>query len=971
MKLLNKILNKVSSKNFNNLYKATGALSIIASSMSKDEDILNSFYVLAFDEVPNKKLTLSENVDRISCKNPLNLVEKQLIAKEVVKNLKEANKFFDSELTDLVEKQANFSKPEKYDIIKSAKYGLIAQIDGKFHLINPLTNNVTAEYVKNASDINFAQLHQLLGDYRKSDKVKDVTEIDNDLVVLTNKDTSAELKGKIEELGYSVELINETPNEPEETAVYALRIHDSLKPKSSLKEEITTTSAKEGFAEEHKSVTPVEGTNLSVIYANMLKPEEGNIGEVVGRYFVVDTDENNTQVFIAKADVVANKDGYALQEFEVENKAKQFCNVSDDELADAYNVLQKKFNDSNSKSEQDLSGLIVEKMDATNTNLEKDNPELGEPTHEPVEKTTSEEQNISKKADGYDDYIANGGDLSIDELEKSTIKDYVVYNESRDKESVLSDFKEAAEYANKKDNSSTENFWDNYYSKAEELIMKRFPGTLVSLDDCLDTNNLREDFYSIGEKALGVQDVNDENKVEVENISDKKEVKTESSLKPSLFVIDASEEGNIKVYADNKLVNTCKDVKSALEEPKLNKQADQELSTFDMKEEKKGQEQIEGEKDQISTPIPEEDNEYHVEIYTKLNPDDNPEGFDAERYDHDYFKTLEEAREWANKNTADGKHYYEISLNDEIVESSEKDINKKADQELKQFDMKQELDGQKEFEKQDDFSQVSVPEEDTSEVNEAMNAKPEETKRESFSASEFGKNLAYIKQNRPEDFNKIMMDLEQILVGDEQKIMNFLKLWSEKNFQDFTSTTREDPAYARHSQYQEQLKNNVLPKLKEMESYKAAMEEKVKAEKGEVEATCSFSISKKAEDVDTNKIIDSIVGNNENDLDNYDVKEDSISGTYIDYSNDIESKVVIQIDADFGKLTPGTKGISMYKAPSDIDFKGTAPEYEDLKITKLTLTEIDGNEVNVKIPNSASLFKDISDIYINTFKYDK
>ena len=48
--------------------------------------------------------------------------------------------------------------------------------------------------------------------------------------------------------------------------------------------------------------------------------------------------------------------------------------------------------------------------------------------------------------------------------------------------------------------------------------------------------------------------------------------------------------------------------------------------------------------------------------------------------------------------------------------------------------------------------------------------------------------------------------------------------------------TREDPTYARHSQYQEQLKNNVLPKLKEMSEYKQAMEEKVSAEKGNVEA---------------------------------------------------------------------------------------------------------------------------------------
>ena len=118
-----------------------------------------------------------------------------------------------------------------------------------------------------------------------------------------------------------------------------------------------------------------------------------------------------------------------------------------------------------------------------------------------------------------------------------------------------------------------------------------------------------------------------------------------------------------------------------------------------------------------------------------------------------------------------------------------------------------------------------------------MEAKPEETKGESFSASEFGNNLAYIQQNNPDAFKSIMNNLKQIMVGDEQKIYNFLENWASHNFQDFTAMTREDPTYARHSQYQEQLKNNVLPKLKEMSEYKQAMEEKVSAEKGNVEAS--------------------------------------------------------------------------------------------------------------------------------------
>lgn len=202
----------------------------------------------------------------------------------------------------------------------------------------------------------------------------------------------------------------------------------------------------------------------------------------------------------------------------------------------------------------------------------------------------------------------------------------------------------------------------------------------------------------------------------------------------------------------------------------------------------------------------------------------------------------------------------ESNFDKEIESSKKENINKKADQELKQFDMKQELDGQKEFEKQDDsLKDVSIPEEkeDTSEVNEAMSAKPTQNKGESFSASEFGNNLAYIKQNNPEDFESIMANLKQLMVGDQKPMYDFLELWSQNNFQNFTETTRVDPTYERHSQYQEQLKNNVLPKVMEMSEYKKAMEEKVSAEKGNVESAKEENIEKKAEKETKEEYVDS------------------------------------------------------------------------------------------------------------------
>ena len=62
--------------------------------------------------------------------------------------------------------------------------------------------------------------------------------------------------------------------------------------------------------------------------------------------------------------------------------------------------------------------------------------------------------------------------------------------------------------------------------------------------------------------------------------------------------------------------------------------------------------------------------EYHVELYKALDPD-YADGFDAERHDHDYFDTLEEAKKWAEEKARDGKYTYEISLGDEVVEKSE------------------------------------------------------------------------------------------------------------------------------------------------------------------------------------------------------------------------------------------------------------------------------------------------------------
>ena len=146
MKLLNQILNKISSKKFNQVHDSLGALKLIASALTSDSDILSSFCVLAFDEVPNRNFTTKEYINRkADSKNGLNLVQKHLIAKEVSKLLKDASAFYDSELPSLIKTQADFKRPENVKVFKTAKFGDVALIDNKYHLVNPLTKTVTAE----------------------------------------------------------------------------------------------------------------------------------------------------------------------------------------------------------------------------------------------------------------------------------------------------------------------------------------------------------------------------------------------------------------------------------------------------------------------------------------------------------------------------------------------------------------------------------------------------------------------------------------------------------------------------------------------------------------------------------------------------------------------------------------------------------------------------------------------------------
>ena len=1111
MKLLNNILNKISSKKFNQVYTSLGALSLIATALSKDEDVLNSFCVLAFDEVPNKNFTLGEYINKkADASNKLNLVERHLIAKGVTKYLKDANAYYDAELQSFVNTKANFVQTEPSRIIKSANFGDVALIDNRYHLINPITKNVTAEYIVSATEENFAKLHELIAKYREEKGVK-LTELDGQLVLTGDPEVINELEHLVKDTGYYCEAVDESTGIDGEIPEYSLRIFTDLKQAS-----VETTADPDKTLPRTFGYEPIfSDKNLKVeVHVN----ETTENGKPAGDYSFFDPTTNKV---IAIQEILVNNDGYALGEVKffdgdtnkplpstLENNEPTYSKfgIGEDVWAEAIKTVHNDFDKRYEEASptQDTSMMDVEKIDATNPNLEKDNPMLKpeDVTEEVVEKTTSKDTEVVKTADdnnvddkaqavkqfsgedakltqyttfGLPTYESNGQEFAVSSSEEEThsavveevksilmdagydsfnwdnmggIENYIdtewfdtvreesniSYAEDIYSESVERFKEEAKEYGldidspkyqlDNQDADHTVAFEDFSLAMIDadkQNSIDWFIGNYGKdeLNKLVNDGKINFDVNKIADEVIRldgaghVLSVYDGDEIE-QTVNGKTYFLYRQAKKyPSFITVDASKKGEVTVLSGDRLVKKCKTVKAAFESGEvlvddgsgfvvtysedgvgdedgvfltLESKGDtvlpfcfsyvfvddllkgvssvdfqkdfnynkelckkyglteedvtryQKLATEELKklygdqnsslqeqntlEDKKAEEidfnkelmeagESKGEKDKVNKEQLEMGKEVEKEHTT------NPEIAEKITRDHlaeipDYYTHLKEMEDNAKKNDAVKSSYapsmtvdatktevtktaedvednvwvvektsaptiddqltldifyvvnknthvvahdpgfqpflfptqedaqkYADKLNsqkeDSDVESAKKEnIEKKADEELKQFDMKQELDGQKEFEKQDDFSQVSVPEEkeDTSEVTETMEAKPEETKGDSFSASEFGNNLAYIQQNNPDSFSKIMNNLKQIMVGDEKNIYDFLENWSKNNFQDFTAMTREDHTYARHSQYQEQLKNNVLPKLKEMPEYKSAMEEKVRAEKG-------------------------------------------------------------------------------------------------------------------------------------------
>ena len=976
--------------------------------MSKDEDILNSFCVLAFDEVPSKNFTLKEYINRkADSADKLNLVEKHLIAKEVSKNLKDASAFYDQELPSLIETRANFKRQESVHLVKTAKFGDVAIVGNKYHLVNPLTKRVTAEYIKLAADANFAKLHNLIGQYRKDGKIDSVTDLDDTLVLTGAPEVINELEHLVKDIGYYCEAVDESTGVDGEVPSYSLKIFIGKVAEPTLG--IGKSSAKHEKVGEDKNFTYWLQLEDNSDEPGYLSGKE--LGDNVGFFYVTEKGTEAPSLLTAPLGfagdslvaqrIFPTKSGDAGLTYLYEE-----LGYTDDDFAEVYNFLNDGLkNTEPNLNEKNFEGLKVDNIDTTNPNLEKDNPTLNTETskEENIEKSAEEKIDFEKEfmesgeSEGKKDKV-NETQLAMGkEVEKehttnpevaekitrdhlAEIPDYYTHLEEMEENAKKNDevkssyapfitvdateagsvkviagekivgnckdvkaaFEKVAGWSDEKllldDGTGVTVTYQVYDDESKQPVIwaalrHRDKGNIVMCSDAIyvdellgaeehidfvkDIEDFSKEFAKVGlddEKVQHYQDLTNtklkeifqSNPEEEATVEEKPEVrKTAEEGEDSIWVVEKTSAPTLDgqaidiFYVVNKnthevandagfepfIFPTQEDAqehadklnsqKEASAKPEVKKEAGESYGwvvksedawdKLELWKETVGAEQA---LDDIAKAMGTDELSSCLAFIFRNN--DFREGLSKE--DNDVESAKEENIDKESKvvkqdgkyqaQSEKGKNFGTYDTKEEAekrvqqmemfkhMDKKNASVEKQADdQELKQFDMKQELDGQKEFEKQDDFSQVSVPEEkeDTSEVTETMEAKPEETKGESFSASEFGNNLAYIQQNNPEAFQSIMNNLKQIMVGDEQKIYDFLENWAAKNFQDFTAMTREDPTYARHSQYQEQLKNNVLPKLKEMQEYKQAMEEKVSAEKGNVESAKAENIEKKAD----------------------------------------------------------------------------------------------------------------------------
>lgn len=959
MKTLNKILNKISSNKFSGVYNSLGAFNLFASSMSEDTDKLNLLYTIAFDSLPKSGLTVEESIDTIPTpKSAINCVEKHVLAKEIVKSFKNSEDIYDNELTNLVKTESNFKLPEKYDIIKSASFGKLAVIGNKYHLVNPITNTVTADFVASTPDYNFAELHDLIGEERKAGNIDSVIDMYGDLVLTTRPNVSYELANKIKSLGYEVEEVDQTNyDDPGSEPTYTLRIKLS-------KEKTPVDSVNSEKKDSDTVANMSENTNEDISKQSNPTPEKRSDGAPSYLVPVTITFDNGE---VINTDVNGGRTDEEIKEYFSKNKTFNLGSGSDGQKEDVpAKVVDVKIDRSN-------YAPYVEPTDTT-TFFTVDATKKGEVkviygdklvcSCNDVKSAFDESYNYLKKIAGLDVSSTNT-DTSKEEIDFD--KELMEAGESKgEKEKVNKEQLEMGKEVEKEHTTNPE-----IAEKITRDHLKEMPDYythLKEMEDNAKTNDAVKSSYApfmtvdetkkeVTKTAEDVEDnvwvvektsaptIDDQLTLDIFYVVNKNThvVAHDAGFQPFLFPTQE----DAQKYADK--LNSQKE---ASEKP-VEKKADENDITSDDNGDEKAQavSQLTGEVAELTKwttyglPTYKSGNEEYAvasdekEVYNAVVEEVesilDDVGYDAFNWDNmggienfvnnDWF---EDARKESNESYArdiaeseperfkEEAKEYGITVGEDIDEDAiyafvekmkenqeenpvewfvnnfgkdaikdlikekkikfdthaiadevinldgaghvlslydgnevEQQVNgktyflyrqakknggkvtKTAGEELKQFDMKQELDGQKDFETQDDsFKDVSVPEEseNTDLVQETMEAKPDDKPKDSFSASELGDNLAYIKQNFPDEFNSIMKKLQSLLVGDKKNIFEFLSKWSQNNFQNFTEMTRNDQTYSRHSQYQEQLKNNVLPLLIDMSEYRKAMEELTK-----------------------------------------------------------------------------------------------------------------------------------------------
>lgn len=812
MKTLNKILNKISSNKFSGVYNSLGAFNLFASSMSEDTDKLNLLYTIAFDSLPKSGLTVEESLDTIPTpKSAINCVEKHILAKEIVKSFKNSEDIYDNELINLVKTESNFKLPEKYDIIKSASFGKLAVIGNKYHLVNPITNTVTADFVASTPDYNFAELHELIGEERKAGNIDSVIDMYGDLVLTTRPNVSYELANKIKSLGYEVEEVDQTNyDDPSSEPTYSLRIKLS-------KEKTPVDSVNSEKKDTDTVANLSENTDEDISKQSNPTPEKRPDGAPSYLVPVTITFDNGE---VINTDVNGGRTDEEIKEYFSKNKTFNLGSGSDGQKEDVpAKVVDVKIDRSN-------YAPYVEPTDTT-TFFTVDATKKGEVKVIYGDKLVCSCNDVKSAFDESYNYLEKIAGLEVSSTNTDTSKEDIDFNkelmeagESKGKKEKVN--KEQLEMGKEVEKEHTTN--PEIAEKITRDHLAEIPDYYTHLKEMEDNAKTNDAVKSSHAPFMTV----DETKKEV--------TKTAEDVEDNVWVVEKTSAPTIDdqltldiFYVVNK--NTHVVAQDAGFQPFLfptQEDAQKYADKLNSQKEASAKQEVKKEAgESYGWVVDPED------AWNKLMLWEETVG--AEQALRDVAKAMgdEELSEClAYIFRMHGFKEGCSDTDDSDVESAKKEnINKKADEELKQFDMKQELDGQKDFETQDDsFKDVSVPEEseNTDPVQETMEAKPDDKPKDSFSASELGDNLAYIKQNFPDEFNSIMKKLQSLLVGDKKNIFEFLSKWSQNNFQNFTEMTRNDQTYSRHSQYQEQLKNNVLPLLIDMSEYRKAMEELTK-----------------------------------------------------------------------------------------------------------------------------------------------